>query len=230
VENLSILLVEDHRQLAQTVVEFLEQEGATVDYAGNTSLARELVQEHHYDLMLLDVMLPGEDGYSFCQYLRKDLALDLPVIFMTARDQLEDKLEGFDRGGDDYIVKPFALPELAARVSALIRRQRREVTANTLQVADLELDPARQEVRRDGQLLKLSPTAFRILRILMRESPKVVSREQLEHELWGDLVPDSDALRSHLYNLRKAVDKPFEHALLETLPGVGFSIRPPRTV
>lgn len=184
-ENLSILLVEDHRQLAQTVVEFLEQEGATVDYAGNTSLARELVQEHHYDLMLLDVMLPGEDGYSFCQYLRKDLALDLPVIFMTARDQLEDKLEGFDRGGDDYIVKPFALPELAARVSALIRRQRREVTANTLQVADLELDPARQEVRRDGQLLKLSPTAFRILRILMRESPRVVSREQLEHELWG---------------------------------------------
>lgn len=227
-ENLSILLVEDHRQLAQTVVEFLEQEGATVDYAGNTSLARELVQEHHYDLMLLDVMLPGEDGYSFCQYLRKDLALDLPVIFMTARDQLEDKLEGFDRGGDDYIVKPFALPELAARVSALIRRQRREVTANTLQVADLELDPARQEVRRDGQLLKLSPTAFRILRILMRESPRVVSREQLEHELWGDLVPDSDALRSHLYNLRKAVDKPFNNALLNTLPGVGFSIQEDR--
>ncbi|MEQ3623362.1 response regulator transcription factor [Alcanivorax jadensis] len=225
---MSIILVEDHRQLAQTVVEFLEQEGATVDYAGNTSLARELVQEHHYDLMLLDVMLPGEDGYSFCQYLRKDLALDLPVIFMTARDQLEDKLEGFDRGGDDYIVKPFALPELAARVSALIRRQRKEVTANTLQVADLELDPARQEVRRDGQLLKLSPTAFRILRILMRESPRVVSREQLEHELWGDLVPDSDALRSHLYNLRKAVDKPFENALLNTLPGVGFSIQADR--
>ena len=227
-ENLSILLVEDHRQLAQTVVEFLEQEGATVDYAGNTSLARELVQEHHYDLMLLDVMLPGEDGYSFCQYLPKDLALDLPVIFMTARDQLEDKLEGFDRGGDDYIVKPFALPELAPRVSALIRRQRREVTANTLQVADLELDPARHEVRRDGQLLKLSPTAFRILRILMRESPRVVSREQLEHELWGDLVPDSDALRSHLYNLRKAVDKPFDNALLNTLPGVGFSIQEDR--
>jgi len=225
VNNLSILLVEDHRQLAQTVLEYLEQEGASVDYAGNTRLARELVQEHHYDLMLLDVMLPGEDGYSFCQYLRKELALDMPVIFMTARDQLEDKLEGFDRGGDDYIVKPFALPELSARVAALVRRQRKEVTANTLQIADLELDPARQEVRRDGQLLKLSPTAFRILRILMRESPKVVSREQLEHELWGDLVPDSDALRSHLYNLRKAVDKPFDIALLNTLPGVGFSIQ-----
>ena len=229
-KNLSVLLVEDHRQLAQTVVEFLEQEGALVDYASDTTLARTLVQEHHYDILVLDVMLPGEDGYSFCQYLRKELALDTPVIFMTARDQLDDKLEGFARGGDDYIVKPFALPELVARVQALVRRERREVAPNLLTVADLQLDPARQEVRREGQILKLSPTAFRILRILMRESPKVVSREQLEHELWGDLVPDSDALRSHLYNLRKAVDKPFEHALLETLPGVGFSIRPPRTV
>ena len=229
-KNLSVLLVEDHRQLAQTVVEFLEQEGALVDYASDTTLARTLVQEHHYDILVLDVMLPGEDGYSFCEYLRKELALDTPVIFMTTRDQLDDKLEGFARGGDDYIVKPFALPELVARVQALVRRERREVAPNLLTVADLQLDPARQEVRREGQLLKLSPTAFRILRILMRESPKVVSREQLEHELWGDLVPDSDALRSHLYNLRKAVDKPFEHALLETLPGVGFSIRPPRTV
>ncbi len=228
-KNLSVLLVEDHRQLAQTVVEFLEQEGALVDYASDTTLARTLVQEHHYDILVLDVMLPGEDGYSFCQYLRKELALDTPVIFMTARDQLDDKLEGFARGGDDYIVKPFALPELVARVQALVRRERREVAPNLLTVADLQLDPARQEVRREGQILKLSPTAFRILRILMRESPKVVSREQLEHELWGDLVPDSDALRSHLYNLRKAVDKPFEQALLETLPGVGFSIRPPRT-
>lgn len=227
-KNLSVLLVEDHRQLAQTVVEYLEQEGALVDYASDTSLARSLVREHHYDILILDVMLPGEDGYTFCQYLRKELALDTPVIFMTARDQLDDKLEGFARGGDDYIVKPFALPELVARVRALVRRERREVAANVLQVSDLELDPARQEVRRAGQLLKLSPTAFRILRILMRESPKVVSREQLEQELWGDLVPDSDALRSHLYNLRKAVDKPFDQALLETLPGVGFSIHPPR--
>ena len=223
-ENLSILLVEDHRQLAQTVLEFLEQQGATVDYAGDTRLARELVQQHHYDLMLLDVMLPGESGFQFCEALRKELSQALPVIFKTARDHLDDKLEGFNKGGDDYIVKPFALPELAARVTAQIRRQRKEVTANTLQVEDLQLDPARQEARRDGKLLKLSPTAFRILRILMRESPRVVSREQLERELWGDLVPDSDALRSHLYNLRKAMDKPFSQPLLNTLPGVGFSI------
>ncbi len=228
-EKLSILLVEDHRQLAQTVLEYLEDLGATADYAGDGALARELLKEHHYDVILLDVMLPGEDGYSLCRYLREELTLDTPVIFMTARDQLDDKLKGFSGGGDDYIVKPFALPELAARVQAQVRRERKEVAPNTLQVADLELDPARQEVRREGTILKLSPTAFRILRILMRESPKVVSRDQLEQELWGDLVPDSDALRSHLYNLRKAIDKPFEQHLLETLPGVGFCIREPRT-
>lgn len=224
-KNLSVLLIEDHRQLAQTVVEYLEQEGALVDYAGDTALARSLVQEHHYDVILLDIMLPGEDGYQFCHYFRQELTNDTPIIFMTARDHLDDKLHGFEQGGDDYIVKPFALPELAARVSALVRRQRKEVAPNQLQVADLELDPARQEVRRAGQPLKLSPTAFRILRILMRESPNVVSREQLEQELWGDLVPDSDALRSHLYNLRKAVDKPFDQPLLNTLPGIGFSIQ-----
>ena len=224
-KNLSLLLVEDHRQLAQTVLEFLEQEGASVDYAGDAHLARELLREHHYDMILLDVMLPGEDGYSLCQYLRKELTLTTPVIFMTARDQLDDKLEGFSRGGDDYMVKPFALPELLARIQAQVRRNRGEVAPHVLKVSDLELDPSRQEVRRQGQPVKLSPTAFRILRILMRESPRVVSREQLEQELWGDLVPDSDALRSHLYNLRKAIDKPFDQALLETLPGVGFAVR-----
>lgn len=224
-KNLSILLVEDHRQLAQSVLEYLEQQGAIVEYAGDGRLAKELLREHHFDLILLDVMLPGEDGFSICQYLRTELTLATPVIFLTARDQLDDKLLGFSQGGDDYIVKPFALPELLARVQAQVRRSRGEVAPHVLRVADLELDPARQEVRRAGQLLKLSPTAFRILRILMRESPRVVSREQLEQELWGDLVPDSDALRSHLYNLRKAIDKPFSEQLLETLPGVGFSIR-----
>lgn len=226
-QNLSLLLVEDHRQLAQSVVEFLEQQGASVDYAGDARLARELLREQHYDLILLDIMLPGEDGYSLCQYLRKDLTLTTPVIFLTARDHLDDKLEGFARGGDDYLVKPFALPELLARVQAQVRRNRGEVAPHVLQVSDLELDPSRQEVRREGKVLKLSPTAFRILRILMRESPKVVSRDQLEQELWGDLVPDSDALRSHLYNLRKVIDKPFGLPLLETLPGVGFAVRVP---
>ena len=227
--NISILLVEDHRQLAQTIVEFLEETGALVDYAGDGNLARTLLSEHHYDLVLLDIMLPGEDGYAVCEHLRQELALDTPVVFLTARDQLDDKLEGFARGGDDYLTKPFALPELKARVEALVRRDRREVAEHVMRVGDLEVDVARLRATRAGEPLKLSPTAFRILRILVRESPRVVSREQLEQELWGELVPDSDALRSHLYNLRKAVDKPFDSAMLTTLPGVGFSIQEPET-
>lgn len=223
-KNLSILLVEDHRQLAQAVVEYLEQCGAVVDYAADTVQARSLIKANLYGVILLDVMLPGEDGYAFCRYLRDTATLDVPVIFLTARDQLDDKLTGFSQGGDDYLVKPFALPELVARIQAQIRRQRGEVTQQLMQVGDLELDPQRQEVRRAGTPLKLSPTAFRILRILLRNSPNVVSREALERELWGDLLPDSDALRSHLYNLRKVIDKPFSQPLLHTLPGVGFSV------
>lgn len=225
IKNLSILLVEDHKELAQIVLEYLEAQGALVEYAASSKLAKTLLRDQHFDLILLDIMLPGEDGYSICQYLRKELALTTPVIFTTARDHLDDKLEGFARGGDDYIVKPFELPELLARITALIRRDRGEVADNVLKVSDLEMDLARQEVKRQGQIIKMSPTAFRILKILMRETPKVVSREQLEQELWGDLVPDSDALRSHLYNLRKVVDKPFDQPLMETLPGMGFAVR-----
>jgi len=225
--NLAILLVEDHQQLASTIVEYLEEFGGIVDYAANTSQARSLVGANRYDLILLDIMLPGEDGYAFCRHLRHDLALDIPVIFLTARDQLDDKLEGFAQGGDDYLVKPFALPELVARISAQVRRYRGEVAEHLLQVADLKLDTMRQQVMRCGRLIRLSPTAFRILRILMRESPSVVTREQMERELWGDLVPDSDALRSHLYNLRQAIDKPFDKALLHTQPGIGFSLFDP---
>ena len=138
IKNLSILLVEDHKELAQIVLEYLEKEGALVEYAGNSKLAKTLLKEQHFDLILLDIMLPGEDGYSICQYLRKELTLTTPVIFTTARDHLDDKLEGFSRGGDDYIVKPFELPELLARITALIRRDRGEVADNVLKVSDLE--------------------------------------------------------------------------------------------
>ena len=223
----AILLVEDDHMLGRALSSALGQEGWRVVHCKDVASAHTALVDHAFVAVLLDLGLPGGSGLEVLSSMRSRYD-PTPVLIITARDQLSDRVRGLDVGADDYIVKPFALPELAARVSALIRRQRKEVTANTLQVADLQLDPARQEVRRDGQLLKLSPTAFRILRILMRESPKVVSREQLEHELWGDLVPDSDALRSHLYNLRKAVDKPFENALLNTLPGVGFSIQEDR--
>ncbi|MCV6606105.1 MAG: response regulator transcription factor, partial [Porticoccaceae bacterium] len=187
-------------------------------------LAVQLAATNHYDAVVLDIMLPGMDGYEVCNRLRNQLGLGMPVLMLTARDTLDDKLTGFDSGADDYLVKPFELKELEARIHALIRRQRGELENSTLTIGDLQFNTQTMQVSRAGQLLKLSPTGLKILRLLMRESPKLVTREQIEMEVWGDDTPDSDALRSHLYSLRKAIDKPFEKQLLHTIPGVGFKL------
>ena len=177
-----------------------------------------------YDAIILDVNLPGIDGMEICSRLRQDAHVSTPILMLTARDQLEDKLTGFRRGADDYLVKPFEMAELEARIIALIRRERGELDESIYSIADLSLDIRTMQVKRQGQLLHLSPTCLRILRILMRESPNLVTREQLEQELWGELTPDSDTLRSHVYKLRKTIDKPFDKQLLETLQGVGFRL------
>ena len=140
VKNACVLLVEDHRELAATTLDFLEAEGFAADYAGDGLSALQLAAQNCYDAIILDVMLPGVDGFEVCQRLRREAGRDTPVLMLTARDQLEDKLQGFQVGADDYLVKPFDLPELVARLVALIRRQRGDLAANRLQVADLELD------------------------------------------------------------------------------------------
>ena len=143
---------------------------------------------------------------------------------LTARDTLDDKLQGFDAGTDDYLVKPFALPELVARLRALVNRQCEP--RQQLQVGDLTADLRTRLVERgDGHLIQLNPTCWELLITLMRASPAVVSREQLETSVWGERVPDSDALRSHLYLLRKAIDKPFDKPLLHTFRHVGVALR-----
>jgi len=220
----SILLVEDHPELAATVGDYLEAKGYTVDYASDGVMAVHLAVTQPFDAIVLDVMLPGLDGIKVCQRLRREAQLTTPIIMLTARDQLDDKLAGFEVGADDYLVKPFDMPELVARVEAIIRRGRGIASVYT--VEDLTMNLETMEVRRGGREIKLSRTMFDILRILLRESPKVVPRETLERELWGDDLPDSDTLRSHLYNLRRAVDKPFDHPLVETLAGRGYRIRP----
>lgn len=219
-----ILLIEDHQPLAQTTAEFLESEGFVVDYAADGVSALSIASSNYHDLIILDLMLPRLDGYSICHELRNYCKIDTPILMVTARDTLEDKLKGFRHGADDYLVKPFEQQELLARVHALIKRSRGEVTAKRLQVDGMELDTGTMQVWRDGQELKLSPTGFRILRILMRESPNIVNRDNMIKELWGDAVPDSDVLRSHLYNLRKIVDIPFDKSLVHTIKGVGFKI------
>lgn len=221
--NTSLLLVEDNADLAATVGDELEARGYTMDYARDGASALGLAMTQHYDLILLDLMLPKLGGMEVCKRLREQ-RLTTPILMLTARDQLADKLEGFEIGADDYLVKPFDMEELVVRIKALLRRSRGEVSDAELRVADLLFDTGSLEVSRAGQRLEVSPTGLRILRILMRESPKVVTRETLEKELWGDLLPDSDTLRSHVYNLRREIDRPFSEKLLHTLPGIGFRL------
>ncbi len=217
-----VLLVEDNRQLASNVLEYLEGEGLECDYAERGDQAYVLVTENRYDLIVLDVMLPGLDGVALCRRLR-DEALDTPVLMLTARDSLEDKLQGFDAGADDYLVKPFDLPELVARIRALAKRPSAGPTV--LRVDDLKINLNARVVERRGQLIDLNPTCWTLLLTLMRASPAVVTREKLETAVWGDRLPDSDALRSHLYQLRKLIDKPFNKPLIHTIRHVGVALR-----
>lgn len=219
----NILLVEDHQELAGTVGDFLEAHNYAVDFAADGLLAMHLAVTQPFDAIVLDIMLPGLDGISVCKRLRKDAQLTTPILMLTAKDQLEDKLTGFDVGADDYLVKPFDLPELVARIEALIRRGRG--ISSVFSVGELTMNLDTMEVHRGDTEIKLSRTLFDMLKILLREAPKVVPRETIERELWGDDLPDSDTLRSHLYNLRRAVDKPFDYPMIETLAGRGYRIR-----
>ncbi|WP_223670629.1 response regulator transcription factor [Kangiella shandongensis] len=223
----SVLLVEDHAELAATTGEFLELCGYIVDYASDGPTGLNLAQTNDYDALILDIMLPGMNGYEICRKIREEEESDIPVLMLTARDQLKDKLEGFDTGADDYLIKPFDFEELNARLQSIIKRHKGEFSSKSLKIHDLELNPKTMQVTRAGKKLKLSPTGLQILKMLMRRSPELVTREELERELWGDIVPNSDVLRSHLYNLRKVIDKPFSCSLLHTVPSLGIKITPP---
>jgi len=220
----TILIVEDHADIAEMVIDYLESRGFTADYAADGVTGLHLAVTNDYDAIVLDLMLPGMDGIKLCQKLREEARNKTPVIMLTARDTLDDKLAGLATGADDYLVKPFAIKELEARLHALIRRNRGELTQEILSVGDLTVDTATLSVMRSGQELNLTPIALKILTVLMRASPAVVSRNDLERKVWGDVLPDSDALKSHLYSLRKVIDKPFEQALLHTIQGRGYKI------
>ena len=219
-----ILLVEDNRSLSEMVGEYLESKGFGVDYAGDGLDGFRLATDNSYDVIVLDLMLPRLDGIDLCKRLRSESKKAKPVLMLTARDTLADKVLGLDAGADDYLVKPFAIQELEARIRALIRRDRRQVSAEVLKIDDLVLDTASLRVTRGGAELQLSPIGLRLLTILMRESPRVVTRRDIEREIWGDGLPDSDTLRSHLYNLRKAIDRPFGKQLLHTVQTAGYRI------
>ena len=220
----AVLLIEDHRDIAEMVTAYLEQRGFEVDYAADGVTGLHLAVSNSYDAIILDLMLPGMDGIDVCHKLRTEARRDTPVIMLTARDTLDDKITGLETGADDYLVKPFAIQELEARVRSIIRRHKGEVSKEILTIGDLEVDTATLSVTRAGQSLNTTPIGFKILTVLMRASPAVVSRRELERQVWGDILPDSDTLRSHLYNLRKVIDKPFDEQLLQTVQGSGYKI------
>ncbi len=220
----SVLLIEDNRDIAEMVGAYLEARGYELDYAADGVTGLHLGVVNDYDAIVLDLMLPGMDGLAVCRKLREDARRDTPLLMLTARDTQQDKISGLDAGADDYLVKPFDIRELEARLRALVRRRRGAIANETLRVADLSLDTGTLEVQRAGQRLTLTPIALRLLTVLMRASPRVVSRADLEREVWGDLLPDSDTLRSHLYNLRKSIDKPFDRPLLHTVHGAGYRL------
>ena len=219
------LLVEDNVSLAQTVIAYFDLEGINCDYASNGSQGLELALLNDYQVILLDINLPRINGLEVCEMIRKQ-GVDIPVMMLTARDSLEDKLAGFDAGNDDYLVKPFELSELVARVKALFNR--RSLHSMKLEVGPLVMDLSLKTVCREGQKLKLTPTCWKLLEILMRESPNLVSREKMQNTIWNEPdLPESDVLKVHLYKLRQQVDKPFSIKLIQTVSSHGVAIRVP---
>ena len=220
--SLRVLLVEDDRDLAASVADYLALEQFSVDHAYNGKAGRTLAMENSYDVLLLDLMLPRMDGLTLCEKLRQ-AGLDTPVLMLTARDTLDDKVAGFRAGTDDYLIKPFAMEELVMRVKALAKRRSGQV--RRLQVGELVMELDSRTVVRAGQPLKLTPSSWTLLETLMRASPAVVPRRRLEQALWPNDVPDSNSLKVHMYHLRQQVDKSFSKSLIHTLPGKGVVVK-----
>ncbi len=217
------LIVEDNRDICGNIATYLEKLGYVLDFAHDGVTAMNLALTNPFDVIVLDLMIPRMDGLTFCQRLRADAAIETPVLMLTARDTLDDRLKGFDAGADDYLVKPFALQELHARIRAVYKRSHRNAD-NLLTVGDLTFNRSTLQVHRAGRRVEINPAGMKLLRRLMEESPSVVERDELETLLWADERPDGDALRSHMYKLRQVIDRPFDRPLIHTMHRIGYRI------
>lgn len=224
-----ILVIEDNRDIAANLGDFLDDRGHTVDFAADGITGLHLAVVNDYDAIVLDLSLPGMDGLEVCRKLRSEARKQTPVLMLTARDALEQKLAGFESGADDYLVKPFALQEVEARLTVLLRRGK-PPGPRVLRVSDLEFNLDTLEVVREGRKVNLNPTALKILQGLMEASPAVVTRQDLETRVWGEELPDSDSLRVHIHGLRAALDKPFDRPLIHTRHGIGYRLADPNAV
>ena len=218
-----ILIIEDNPDLVANLYDYLEPLGYVVDAAYDAKSGLRFARENNYDTIILDLMLPGMDGLDVCNQLRAS-GCDTPILILTARDTLKDKLDGFASGADDYLVKPFAMQELNVRLQAIVRRARGDQSQEIIKVSDLTFDPATLKVTRKEKTISLPPIPLKILMLLIRQSPRVVPRKEIERRIWGDIRPDSDALRTHISVLRTAIDKPFQENLLRTVHGIGYQL------
>lgn len=224
---LKVLVVEDNADLAANIVDYLEEQGHTVDTAQNGLTGLHLASTGHFDVIVLDLMLPGMDGLTLCRTLRDKAGSRTPVLMLTARGTLEDKIAGFSGGADDYLVKPFELKELELRLQALARRARGAAGLKELRVGELVFSLDTLRVKRGTRAIELPAVPLKILELLMKRSPNVVWRREIEEAVWGDSPPDSAALRVHIHTLRSAIDPPGTPALLRTIRGVGYQLAEP---
>ena len=219
---LRLLIVEDDAALASSLGEWFELDGHSCDFAADGQAALALISQADFDVMLLDVSLPRIDGLEVTRRIRK-LGNITPILMLTARDSVEDRVQGLDAGADDYVVKPFALVEVAARVRVLSRRRTGEV--QRLIVGSLEILINERRVLRENREIELSPIGWRLLETLVRSSPVPVDRETLSFAAWGEEPPKANNLKVQMFKLRKAIDKPFSASIIETVKGHGYRIR-----
>jgi DNA-binding response OmpR family regulator len=220
---MNILLIEDNRDIATNMFDYFEAKGHAMDLAADGISGLHFAATNRYDVLILDLKLPGIDGLTLCRRLR-DAGKLTPILMLTARDSLDDKIAGLEAGADDYVVKPFSLREVEARLLALVRRAQVREAGSMLKVGNLSFDTGTFKVMRGERSIELPPVPLKFLEILMRQSPRVIPREEIERAIWGDSPPDSDALRAHLYILRSAVDKQEDKPLIKTLRGIGYQI------
>lgn len=221
-----ILVVEDNHRLNQSLTSGLVHEGYSVDSAYDGQEGQDLAEMTPYDVILLDILLPQKDGLEVCRDLRRR-RIQTPILLLTARDSVDDRVQGLDCGADDYLVKPFAMRELLARLRALLRRQQ-PYKQGQLAVGSLVVDPLSHTVEREGRALELTPKEFALLEYLMYHPNQVVTREMIEQHIWNyDFECESNVIDVYVRRLRRKIDDPFTVKLLTTVRGVGYRLQPP---
>lgn len=225
--TIRILIVEDNSALAGNIAGYFADKPVTLDFAYDGQQGLDLALAHYYDCVVLDINLPKLDGFSVCKALRLQASRHIPIIMLTARDALHDKLDGFASGADDYLTKPFALDELWVRCMALTKRHQLN-QSHTLSVGEGEtcitINAHTQQVTRSGITINVHPIGFKILQCLIESYPRAITKSELIERIWGEEECDPDTLRSHLYQLRKVIDKPFTQPVLKTIHSIGIAL------